>query len=67
MKQKETRTKHTSLYDVAMKMPEFASIIVTERDIALMRRKVEREQKKFLSEIELERIVRLEKIKKMYG
>lgn len=67
MKQKETRTKHTSLYDIAMKMPEFASIIVTERDIVLMRRKVEKEQKKLLSEIELERMVRIEKIKKMYG
>lgn len=59
---KKTRTAHSSLYAQSSKMPEMINIIVTEREIGAMRRKMEKQYKRIIPEIELEAIVRAEKM-----
>ena len=61
---RKTRTSHTTIYEQLSKIPEVGNIIITEREIGAMRRKMERQYKRILPEIELEAIIRAEKVSK---
>lgn len=65
-RRKKTRTGHSAIYAQLSKMPEMRNIIVTERELGAMRRKMERQYKRILSESELEAIVRVEKTKRVF-
>ena len=58
----KTRTSHSTIYDQLSKVPETQTIIITEREIGAMRRKMELQYKRILPEVELEAIVRAEKL-----
>lgn len=66
-RRKKTRTGHSTIYAQLSKMPEMQNIIVTERELGAMRRKMERQYKRILSESELEAIIRVEKTKRVFG
>ena len=66
-RRKKTRTEHSTIYAQLSKIPEMRNIIVTERELGAMRRKMERQYKHILSESKLEAIVRVEKIKRVFG
>ena len=62
----KTRTSHSTIYDQLSKVPEVQTVIVTERELGAMRRKMEQQYKRILPEIELEAIVRAEKMVRLY-
>ena len=64
-KQRKTRTSHISIFEQALRLPEMQNIIVTQREIGLMRRRMMKKYNRILSEAELERLGRVEKIKKI--
>ena len=66
-RRKKTRTGHSTIYAELAKMPEMRNIIVTERELGAMRRKMERQYKRILSESELKAIIRVEKTKRLFG
>lgn len=59
---RKPRTSHSTIYEQLSKVPEVGNMIVTEREIGAMRRKMERQYKRILSESELKAIVRAEKL-----
>ena len=65
--QRKPRTSHISIFEQALKLPEMQNIIVTQREIGLMRRRMQSKYNRILSEGELERLVRIEKIKRLLG
>ncbi|RLJ06580.1 MAG: hypothetical protein DRP18_00335 [Candidatus Aenigmatarchaeota archaeon] len=66
-KQRKPRTSHISIFEQALKLPEVQNIIVTQREIGLMHRRMQSKYNRILSEAELERLVRIEKIKRLLG
>lgn len=66
-RRKKTRTGHSTIYAQLSKIPEMRNIIITQRELGAMRRKMERQYKRILSESELEAIVRVEKTKRLLG
>jgi len=59
---KSTRTSHATIYDQLERVPEIQNIIVTERELGAMRKKMELQYKRIVPENELEAIVRAEKM-----
>ena len=66
-RRKKTRTGHSAIYAQLSKMPEMPNIIVTEREMGIIQRRIEKEYGKILSQSELEARARREKLKRMYG
>jgi len=66
-RRKKIRTGHSTIYAQLSKMPEMQNIIVTQRELGAMQRRMERQYNRILSESELEVIVRVEKTKRVFG